>query len=242
MKIRFRQTWTAINEPGRTVRGHAHEEFWELILLVSGRLEARDAAGTYDLKPGDMMLNECGAYHGWQVSGSRSAHVLYLTWETQRTAHPQVFIRHDRRGRIRQQLEWLQEIRWGSSNEPDQDVLHAMMLTVLHELNTLAVDNDSLSARCAAWIATHLEQPISVEDLAGICGLSTSHFARRFRGECEETPMAMVQRLRLERARQMIQGSNLKLEQIAMSCGFADGAHLAHACQRFYGHSPSDWR
>ena len=230
-----------MNEPGRVVRGHAHEDFSELILLVAGNVEARDATTSYALKPGDMMLNECGAYHGWQVKGSRSARFLYLTWSEKKKAQPQVFVRHDRRGRIRQQLEWLQEIRWGS-NDAKPDVLHAMLITVLHELENLAENNNSLSARCADWIATHLEQPISVEDLAGICGLSASHFARRFRGECEETPMAMVQRLRLERARQMIQGSNLKLEQIAMSCGFADGAHLAHACQRFYGHSPSDWR
>ncbi|MET0535542.1 MAG: helix-turn-helix transcriptional regulator [Steroidobacter sp.] len=80
---------------------------------------------------------------------------------------------------------------------------------------------------------------ISLTGLAEIAGVSRFHFARMFRRSTGETPMAYLERVRLERAQRMIQEGEHTLAEIAAAVGYADQAHFTRRFRRYFGCTPA---
>ena len=78
--------------------------------------------------------------------------------------------------------------------------------------------------------------------LASETGYSTRHFLRTFRATMGISPYRYVLRLRLERARQLMQKRALTLLEIAVDSGFSSHAHLSTAFRQEFGLSPSEYR
>ncbi|MDB5480911.1 MAG: hypothetical protein JWO83_1964 [Caulobacteraceae bacterium] len=96
--------------------------------------------------------------------------------------------------------------------------------------------------RVARYIEGNLDRALPIGELAGVASLSNSHFSRAFRGTFGQAPHAFILGRRVERARrEMLEGHD-PLSQIALSCGFADQAHLARTFRRAMGSAPSAWR
>ena len=92
------------------------------------------------------------------------------------------------------------------------------------------------------WIADHLSEDLSVAALAGRVHLSERQFARVFRREVGASPGDYVERLRVERARSVLETGSGSLEEIARRCGFAGAELMRRAFQRRIGTSPSEYR
>jgi AraC family transcriptional regulator len=82
---------------------------------------------------------------------------------------------------------------------------------------------------------------ITVSELAAAAELSPAHFAREFKRCTNEAPYAYVIRRRLERARDMLMGG-LSVTDVALRCGFSDGAHLSRLFKQRFGLTPSLFR
>lgn len=78
----------------------------------------------------------------------------------------------------------------------------------------------------AACIQEQLGQDLPVDPLAHQADLSWSYFARLFRAATEATPHQCVRRLRVERARQLLDTTDLPLAHVATESGFADQSHF----------------
>jgi len=96
--------------------------------------------------------------------------------------------------------------------------------------------------RVASHIDNNLDSSLHVGDLAAIVQLSNSYFSRAFKGTFGQSPHTFILCRRVERARQAMLESHEPLSQIALSCGFADQAHLARIFRRETGLAPSAWR
>jgi len=96
--------------------------------------------------------------------------------------------------------------------------------------------------RVTAHIESHLDEPITTQDLATIAKVSTYHFTRAFRESLSETPHEYVMRRRVERAQGLMLTTNMALGRIAIDCGFADQAHFNKLFRRLAGESPGAWR
>jgi AraC family transcriptional regulator len=96
--------------------------------------------------------------------------------------------------------------------------------------------------RVAGHIEDNLDRALPIDELAGAAGLSNSHFTRAFKGTFGQAPHAFILARRVERARQEMLEGHDPLSQIALSCGFADQAHLARIFRRATGIAPSEWR
>ncbi|MDR5866110.1 AraC family transcriptional regulator [Halomonas koreensis] len=94
-------------------------------------------------------------------------------------------------------------------------------------------------ARLDAWIDRHLADEIRVERLAALCALSAGHFHARFRELTGLTPLAYVQRRRLEHARTLVNHSDLSLGHIASLVGFRDQGSFSRAYRRHFEVAPS---
>ena len=69
-------------------------------------------------------------------------------------------------------------------------------------------------------------------------GLSKFHFVRLFREELGITPHAYAMKLRVARARELLDGG-VPAAQVAFECGFADQAHFTRAFKREVGYTPA---
>lgn len=92
------------------------------------------------------------------------------------------------------------------------------------------------------WALRHLEEPLTVEALARTANVSVRTFARRFVEDTGYTPMQWVLRARVDAARELLERSELGVEQIAARVGLGTGANLRLHFHRILGTSPSEYR
>lgn len=91
-------------------------------------------------------------------------------------------------------------------------------------------------------VETHLNGPISNQDLAAIVRLNASHFGRAFRNSLGEPPHEYVIRRRVEHAQWLMLSTDASLSDIAIECGLADQSHLTRLFRRIVGEAPRAWR
>ncbi len=72
--------------------------------------------------------------------------------------------------------------------------------------------------------------------------MSTRHFVRVFTQETGEPPAHYVQRVRLERARQLLEREGLGIEEVATTCGFGSAETMRRRFQQSLGVPPSEYR
>jgi transcriptional regulator GlxA family with amidase domain len=92
------------------------------------------------------------------------------------------------------------------------------------------------------WIADNLDGDLRVESLAERAAMSPRNFARAFRREVGMTPAAYVTELRVESARQRLEGGSEPIENVAASCGFGTPETMRRAFARRMGVPPADYR
>lgn len=88
------------------------------------------------------------------------------------------------------------------------------------------------------YLQEHLERPVPVEELATLCHMSLSTFARRFRAAMGETPAAYHRHLRLKKGRELLTSGLYTVENTAQTLGFYDTAHFCHAYAAYFHASP----
>ncbi len=109
------------------------------------------------------------------------------------------------------------------------------------ELLQLAPSSDRIQ-KTLIHAKTHLANPLTVEELAGVAALSPRQFSRAFHAETGQTPAKAVEQIRLEAARLMIEGSRHPMEKIAQESGFVDLRRMRDAFMRQYGQPPQTIR
>jgi AraC-like DNA-binding protein len=96
--------------------------------------------------------------------------------------------------------------------------------------------------RCKEMIEARFAEQISLDQLAGECRLSSSHFARAFRKSTGESPHRWLVRRRVEAAKTMLSSSEMAISEIALACGFVDQSHLTRVFSSLVGAPPGAWR
>lgn len=83
---------------------------------------------------------------------------------------------------------------------------------------------------------------VTVQEIADFVGLSRSQLFRVFEKSCGQSPKRALQEMRLEQARLLLRGSNLSVDQVALSVGMGSSAQLGAAFRERYGLSPRAFR
>lgn len=83
---------------------------------------------------------------------------------------------------------------------------------------------------------------LTVEEIAGVCGLNRSYFSKLFREVMGCPPQEFLIRLRLSKAADRLKGTNDSIGSIAARCGYPNQLHFTRAFHKRYGVSPREWR
>ncbi|AGA75347.1 AraC family transcriptional regulator [Pseudomonas plecoglossicida] len=100
----------------------------------------------------------------------------------------------------------------------------------------------SLRRQMVDYIEAHLDQPITLGELALRCNLSEYHFARMFRASFGLPPHQYLLARRLHRACQLLRLGVMPLGEIALLCGFASASHFSNRFRQAVGATPGEYR
>lgn len=92
------------------------------------------------------------------------------------------------------------------------------------------------------WIAEHLTADLRVERLAEEAGMSPRTFARVYAATMGVTPARMVEKIRVEAVRRILEESDVPVKRIAAQCGFGKEERLRRAFARQVGTTPAEYR
>lgn len=101
---------------------------------------------------------------------------------------------------------------------------------------------DDRLAGVMAWARANLDAELSVEALAKRSFMSARSFARHFRATTGATPHAWILSERMQRAEQLLETTDLSVEQIAREVGFGSAAALRVQFVRRRAIPPQEYR
>ncbi|MFH8339960.1 GlxA family transcriptional regulator [Streptomyces sp. AM6-12] len=93
-----------------------------------------------------------------------------------------------------------------------------------------------------AWALERLHEPIQLRDLAEREAMSVRTFTRRFREEAGVSPGQWLTRQRIDRARQLLETTDLSMDQVARSSGFGTAQSMRQHMQQSLGVTPTSYR
>jgi transcriptional regulator GlxA family with amidase domain len=100
--------------------------------------------------------------------------------------------------------------------------------------------------RRITWAVEHMQQhlaePLPIPELAARVNLSPSRFRDLFSAQTGLGPVQYLQRLRLRRARLLIERTFLSVKEVMALVGYNDPSHFSREFRRFHGIAPSALR
>ncbi|NGO10755.1 helix-turn-helix domain-containing protein [Streptomyces sp. HC44] len=93
-----------------------------------------------------------------------------------------------------------------------------------------------------AWMELHLDEEMTVEQLAARAHMSPRTFARRFQQETGTTPYRWILRQRVLLAQELLEATDETMDAIAGRTGFGNAAALRHQFVRSLGTTPQAYR
>jgi AraC-like DNA-binding protein len=85
-------------------------------------------------------------------------------------------------------------------------------------------------------------EPLDLDRLAGVAGLSKFHFLRLFRATYGVTPGEYLSRRRIERAQDLLRATNLTVTEVCHAVGFSSLGSFSSRFRTVVGESPSEFQ
>jgi transcriptional regulator GlxA family with amidase domain len=93
-----------------------------------------------------------------------------------------------------------------------------------------------------AWALGRLHEPIQLRDMAAQEAMSVRTFTRRFREETGVSPGQWLTQQRVERARHLLESTDLSVDQVAREAGFGTAQSMRQHLQAALGVTPTAYR
>jgi transcriptional regulator GlxA family with amidase domain len=93
-----------------------------------------------------------------------------------------------------------------------------------------------------AWLAEHSHRDVSLTEIAARAAVSERTLTRRFREYTGQSPARWLSRLRLQQARELLETTDLTVEQVARRVGFPTTSNFRASFRALHGVSPQTYR
>ena len=129
----------------------------------------------------------------------------------------------------------------------NEELVHYLMLPMMLEL-TKAVGTEAraythpISHHAMTYVRSHLAEALDGDSVAEACGVSRKTLCTRFKQETGETFASYVRRLRVERAKRLLDTTEFDVSQIAYQTGFSSQSHMQAVFKQATGFTPREWR
>ncbi|WNS79070.1 response regulator [Domibacillus sp. DTU_2020_1001157_1_SI_ALB_TIR_016] len=96
--------------------------------------------------------------------------------------------------------------------------------------------------RAKVWIQEHLEQSITIKQIAAHVHLNATYFCEYFKNQTGETVLDYVTNERLKKAKELLIHTDLKVYDIAAKVGYQDTKYFSRLFKQWTGKRPSEFR
>jgi transcriptional regulator GlxA family with amidase domain len=93
-----------------------------------------------------------------------------------------------------------------------------------------------------AYMKEHLDRPLKAAALAAQVSISLSHFFALFKRETGHTPIDYFIHLRMERARELLNGTSLSVKEVAALLGYEDPFYFSRVFNSVTQFAPTHYR
>ena len=100
----------------------------------------------------------------------------------------------------------------------------------------------SLAEKISHFLDKELHNQISVTRLADHCGTSERSLLRHFRANYGTSPLGYIQHLRVERAKALLEATQLSFDEVVQRCGYSDVPSFRKLFKRETSLTPADYR
>jgi AraC-like DNA-binding protein len=114
--------------------------------------------------------------------------------------------------------------------------------TALARDKKLGTDSQRLVRKAMAYIHEHYMEEVTRENLARHVNSSDGHLARCFRQETGISPMAYLNRYRVNQSRSILTNTDQSITAVAMAVGFSDNNYFSRVFRQEVGCSPMVYR
>lgn len=104
------------------------------------------------------------------------------------------------------------------------------------------VDNDGMVSAAIHYMKENIEKRLTLQDFAAYTGYSPTHFSTLFKRQTGESPLAYFNRLKIEVSCQMLNETNMHVNQICHKVGIPDCYYFSRLFRKITGRSPRAYR
>ncbi len=107
---------------------------------------------------------------------------------------------------------------------------------------TLYEENHPEFYSVISYINDNLHTKITLEDLSGRMHMHPNYFIRLFKNRMGTTPLNYINRLRMERAKSLLENTSLSISEIMVQVGFEDLSSFSNFFKHYSGYNPKVFR
>jgi len=237
-------------------RSHCHDRLYHLVYHVSGKIRIRVGENEYAVGDDTLLLILPGQIHSSLPGPGSVFDMIEIRFCLEGDASlplpllPNVFA-------LRQPARILPAFErtvnaFLLNPEPDDWLTRLRLAEILVLMAQEAAETRDAAGAGSdiAWrvrsvthhIAGHFAEPLTVEDLADLVGLSPSYLAASFRRITSVSPIEYAIRVRLHHAKDLLRSSTMSVDEIARATGFSTARYLARTFRKRLEISPGAYR
>jgi AraC family transcriptional regulator of arabinose operon len=225
-----------------------------VIICADGAGWCRVPSGRHEVEAGQALVIPAGAPHSY---GAADDHPWTIWWLHLGGADVEELVGAVlagsgpvvRAGDLYQAVSLVEDVLGRMERDDSVRSRQAAAGSAWHLLALLAADRAGAPAsrtdaiqQAQQYLREHLATRISVAELAALAQLSPSHFAALFRRATGTGVLQYQTRLRMSRARELLDTTDQPIAEIARALGYADPFYFSRQFRSVHGVSPSDYR
>jgi AraC-like DNA-binding protein len=230
-----------VAKPGWEVPRHDHP-FHELIIILRGVAHVWIGGEHVRGTVGDLWLFPKRTGHHETCDAQGSLDTIFFGFQAKGIPSGRLIASHDTEGRIRQMALWMIALAQAHPPRMEPELQSLTQAIVTEFVRNREYQASELVTRVRQHVREHVADPLTLDGLARMAGLSKFHFVRRYRALTGRTPMADVRAIRADHARDLILTTNLALKEIAPRAGLGNEYTLSRVFRKRYNMSPGQLR
>lgn len=229
-----------------------------LILNISGQGRLRIDDRLWEIHPNTVTLIPRGKPHAYGADDSvpwniywlhiRGAQAdAFLNWKQTLAAEPILNLSD-----VTRLIEYFETVIRYSIAEFDESTLAkrtSLTYQILTEIIAVRSENnlkgkkvEERIIRSIRYMQASLDTELTLEDLSQVASLSVPHYCALFKNHTGTTPLRFFTRLRLQKACDFLENTNLSVGDISEKIGFEDPFYFGRVFKKFMRVTPSGYR
>ncbi|MBO5293445.1 MAG: AraC family transcriptional regulator [Lachnospiraceae bacterium] len=238
---------------------HFHRNSYEFTFVTNGAISFTTEKDTYELNGYDVFMTRPNEIHSTNLLPLSAGEIIWFQLDITETDEF-LFLSPRAREHLLSMLSALKGPLFSSSGNRSLSMLRrayelsasvsdrfqcaACLVLALYELSSAAqkavrsVTPDIETT--LRYIKEHIYDELSLDELAGLCGLSVSQFKQKFKAQVGTAPRHYINYKKIQTAKKLLK-DGLPVTEVAMSLGFNSSSYFTVVFKRYNACSPSEY-